>query len=77
MLLHVLALLLLLLFVVVAVVLLSPAPRLIFFGLLYSCQLLLGTMAAFLSQPSARSGRTLFGQLGRDGCCVPRLCTQC
>lgn len=74
MLLHVLALLL---FVVVVVVLLSPAPRLIFFGLLYSCQLLLGTMAAFLSQPSARSGRTLFGQLGRDGCCVPRLCTQC
>lgn len=75
MLLHVLVLLLLLLFDVV--VLLSPAPRLIFFGLLYSCQLLLGTMAAFLSQPSARSGRTLFGQLGRDGCCVPRLCTQC
>lgn len=78
MLLQVLALLLLLLlFVVDALVLLSPAPRLIFFGLLYSCQLLLGTMAAFLSQPSARSGRTLFGQLGRDGCCVPRLCTQC
>lgn len=74
MLLHVLVLLLLLFDVVV---LLSPAPRLIFFGLLYSCQLLLGTMAAFLSQPSARSGRTLFGQLGRDGCCVPRLCTQC
>lgn len=59
------------------VVVLSPALRLIFFGLLCSCQLLLGTMAAFLSQPSARSGRTLFGQLGRDGCYVPRLCTRC
>lgn len=66
-----------LLVVLVVVVLLSPAPRLIFFGLLYSCQLLLGTMAAFLSQPSARNGRTLFGRFGRDGCCVPRLCTQC
>lgn len=56
---------------------LSPAPRLIFFGLPCSCQLLLGTMAASLSQPSARSGRTLFGLLGRGGCFSPRLCTRC
>lgn len=55
----------------------SPAPRLIFFGLPCSCQLLLGTMAASLSQPSARSGRTLFGLLGRGGCFSPRLCTRC
>lgn len=55
----------------------SPAPRLIFFGLPCSCQLLLGTMAASLSRPSARSGRTLFGPRGRGGCFSPRLCTQC
>lgn len=56
---------------------LSPAPRLIFFGLPCSCQLLLGTMAASLSQPSARSGRTLFGLPDRGGCFSPRLCTRC
>lgn len=67
----------LLLLLLLPVVVLSPAPRLIFFDLLYSCQLLLGTMAAFLSRPSARSGRTLFGQLGRGRCCGPRLCIRC
>lgn len=66
-----------LLLLLLLVVVLSPAPRLIFFDLLYSCQLLLGTMAAFLSRPSARSGRTLFGQLGRGRCCGPRLCIRC
>lgn len=58
-------------------VFLPPAPRLIFFGLLYFCQLLLGTMAAFLSQPSARNGRTLFDLLGRGWCCAPKPCTRC